>query len=233
MDGLDPDTTLMLRLQQGDLSGFEELIDRHRDSVLNLAYRFIGDRVEAEDALQEVFMRVFRARDRYEPTARFSTWLYRIATNYCLNAVKAKRAERRWSLHPVADDGQAFGPELASREQPGPDEDLERRETAAAIRDAIDRLPDNQRLAILLNKYHGRSYQEIADIMELSVMAVKSLLMRARVNLRDRLVRYLKDEFPGGLAGREVELRSSDAGPNPGQVLGDPFDGEPARETGS
>ncbi|MBN2492741.1 MAG: sigma-70 family RNA polymerase sigma factor [Planctomycetes bacterium] len=198
MDGLDPDAKLMLRLQSGDLSGFEELVDRHRESVLNLAYRFIGDRVEAEDALQEVFMRVFRARNRYEPTARFSTWLYRIATNYCLNAVKARRAERRWSLHALGANGDVFAQQIAAPDQPAPDEDFARRETAAAIRDAVDRLPDSQRMAILLNKYHGQSYQEIAATMELSVMAVKSLLMRARVNLRERLLRYLKDELPGG-----------------------------------
>ena len=187
----------IVRLQNGDLSGFEELISRHRDSILNLAFRFMGDRYEAEDAVQEVFMRVFRARNRYEPTARFSTWLYRIATNFCLNAVKARRADRWSSLYGVGEDGQAYLQDPATHREPGPEEVLEQKETAEAIREAIETLPESQRMAILMNKYHGQSYQEIAEAMDLSVMAVKSLLMRARVSLRDRLSRYLRREGEG------------------------------------
>jgi len=194
MDGSDPDTKLMLRLQNEDISGFEELVSRHKDTVLNLAFRFMGDRIEAEDAVQEVFMRVFKARRRYEPTARFSTWLHRIATNYCLNAVKARRADRWWSFHGVGEDGEDYFQDLTTRREPGPEESLEKKEIASAIRKAIDMLPRSQRMAILLNKYHGQSYQEIADNMELTVMAVKSLLMRARVSLRDRLSRFLKSD---------------------------------------
>jgi RNA polymerase sigma-70 factor, ECF subfamily len=192
MDGLDPDTRLMIRLKNGDLDSFEELIERHRDPVLNLAYRFMGDRIEAEDALQEIFMRVFRARDRYEPSARFSTWLYRIATNYCLNAVKARRADRWRSLHgPGEADFQLDWP---ATEESGPEENLARKELAGIIRGAVEGLPESQRMAIVLNKYHGQSYQEIAEAMDLTVMAVKSLLMRARLNLRERLARYVKTE---------------------------------------
>jgi RNA polymerase sigma-70 factor (ECF subfamily) len=210
MEGLDLDTKLMLRLQRGDLTGFEELIERHRDSVLNLAYRFMGDRAEAEDALQEVFMRVFRARQRYEPTARFSTWLYRIATNYCLNAVKARRADRWWSLHAVGDDGEEFHQDVAIDRREGPEDVLARKEVAEAIREAVNRLPDSQRMAIVLNKYHGQSYQEISRAMDLSVMAVKSLLMRARVNLRDRLARFLRSEVSELGSNERADRNSGD-----------------------
>jgi RNA polymerase sigma-70 factor (ECF subfamily) len=194
MEGQDLDTHLMHRLQQGDLTAFEDLISRHRESVVNLAYRFMGDRAEAEDALQEVFLRVFRARERYEPTARFSTWLYRIATNYCLNAVKARRSDRWTSLHAVDGDGEAFLPEIASEREPAPEERAEQTELAEVVRRAVESLPESQRMAIVLNKYHGQSYQEVAEAMELSVMAVKSLLMRARVNLKERLARHLKTD---------------------------------------
>jgi len=228
MEGLDPDTKLMLRLQRGDLTGFEELIERHKDSVLNLAYRFMGDRTEAEDALQEVFMRVFRARQRYEPTARFSTWLYRIATNYCLNAVKAKRADRWWSLHGVGDYGDEFHQDLAIDRSEGPEDLLARKEVAAAIREAVNRLPESQRMAIVLNKYHGQSYQEIAQAMDLSVMAVKSLLMRARVNLRDRLARYLGPEVRELGSHEEPDRDTSDVdgtGQLPGPAIHDDLHG--------
>ncbi len=193
----------MLRLQSGDLSGFEDLVARHRDSILNLAFRFLGDRNEAEDAVQEVFMRVFRARNRYEPSARFSTWLYRIATNFCLNAVKARRADRWGSLYSVGEDGQAYLQDPAAHRDQGPEEVLEQKEMAEAIRNAIETLPESQRMAILMNKYHGQSYQEIAEAMDLSVMAVKSLLMRARVSLRDRLSRYLKEGGPDQASSRD------------------------------
>lgn len=192
MEGTDLDTHLMHRLQQGDLAAFEDLISRHRDTVVNLAYRFMGDRAEAEDALQEVFLRVFRARERYEPTARFSTWLYRIATNYCLNALKARRSDRWTSLHAVDGDGESYLPEIPSEREPAPEERAEKAETAALVRQAVERLPDSQRMAIVLNKYHGQSYQEVAEAMDLTVMAVKSLLMRARVNLKESLARHLK-----------------------------------------
>lgn len=183
------DAELMRRVQSGDLAAFDELVGRHQETVLNIAYRYVAGRADAEDVAQEVFLRVFRARGRYEPSAKFSTWLFRIAVNYCLNLIKREQRHR-------AGSDEALG-RLAAETEP-PEARLERRELADAIREAVDRLPPQQRTALLLNKYDGLDYRGIADTMDLSVMAVKSLLMRARLGLRDQLGRTVKEALEDG-----------------------------------
>jgi RNA polymerase sigma-70 factor, ECF subfamily len=193
---LDPDVALMLSLKAGDDSAFTELVHRHQARVISLAYRFVGNEAEAEDLAQEVFLRVYRTRERYEPRARFSTWLYRIAANISLNALRS-RARRRAINVPLAFDSDETQEGQASQHvqdhrlaQPGAH--IERVEVRDQIRRAVDQLPDSQKVAVVLNKYEGLSYDDIASVMGCSTMAVKSLLARARTNLREKLEYYVE-----------------------------------------
>ncbi len=189
----DADVALMLDVQRGDRKAFERLLRKHQDPVLNLAYRFLGDRDEAEDLAQEIFLRVYRARDSYRPEARFATWLYRIAANACLNALRARRNRRSVSIQDIEVQGES-GHLADDAKEATPAESVLRNEMAERIREIVDGLPDTQRLAIVLNKYQGLSYEEVAESMSLSVMAVKSLLFRARERIRERLIPYLREE---------------------------------------
>ena len=193
---VDPDVALMMALKSGDQSAFGDLVARHQARVVTLIYRFVGNEAEAEDLAQEVFLRVFRTRDRYEPRARFSTWLYRIAANVSLNSLRA-RSRRRTVSMTLGGEGQETqeGQTTAQIEDlrlRAPGARLEDEELRAQIRLAIDQLPDNQKVAVILNKYENMNYDDIGATMGCSVMAVKSLLARARVNLRQRLEHYVR-----------------------------------------
>ena len=181
----DPDVALMLRVRHDEPGAFEAFVDRYKHRVLGILYRAFGRREDIEDMAQEVFLRVYRARHRYEPTAKFSTWLYTIANNVALNA-KRTRARRPTVPLVQGDTGQA-GEGLAVSQEPRPDSGLEREELAQAVQMAIDRLPPQQRIAVVLNKFEGFSYQDIAETLDMTVAAVRSLLSRARGNLRDAL----------------------------------------------
>lgn len=197
LDGLppsiqtDPDVHLMMSFQDGDEAAFEELIRRNQHKVFSIIYRFVGDRAEAEDLSQEVFLRVYRTCGRYEPTAKFSTWLYRIATNISLNAIRNRGRFHAVSLEIKQDDNDDFHREIADDDAPPPDAAMSDDELARVVMEAIEKLPDQQRTAIILNKYEGLSYEDVATILDCSVMAVKSLLSRARSNLKTRLLPYL------------------------------------------
>jgi RNA polymerase sigma-70 factor, ECF subfamily len=180
----DPDVALMLRFQAGDEGAYEQLVLKHQASVLNVVYRYLGDRALAEDAAQEVFIKVYRARRTYQPAAKFSTWLYRVAVNHCLNEIRARRAGPASSVAPIDD----------MLEEPAgadPDAGLHRQDLQRAVKAAIDALPENQRMAVVLARFHDLSYGEIAEAMGLSLVAVKSLLFRARETLKQRLARYV------------------------------------------
>ncbi len=184
----DPDVELMLRFQKGDERAFEELVRRHTRGLLNLVYRYLGDASRAEDVAQDIFVKVYRARMKYEPKAKFSTWLYRIAVNHCLNEIRARRAQPA-SAAP-ADDL------LEESSGEHPDARLHRLELQQAVKRALDALPETQRLAVLLARYEEMSYGEIAQAMGLSLEAVKSLLFRAKENLKQALARYARDGEP-------------------------------------
>jgi RNA polymerase sigma-70 factor (ECF subfamily) len=180
----DPDVQLMLRVRDGDEEAFAELVRRHRRNVLNLVYRYLGDAAAAEDAAQDVFVKVHRARHKYAPAAKFSTWLYRIAVNHCLNLIRARKARPAVAEavedlveHPSAED---------------PDARATRLELQEAVKSALQELPPQQRLAVLLARFEELSYNEIAETMDLSLEAVKSLLFRAKENLQRLLGRYAK-----------------------------------------
>jgi RNA polymerase sigma-70 factor (ECF subfamily) len=178
---------LMARIAKGDESAFQTLVERHQISVLNMIYRFIGDSTKSQDLAQEVFLRVWQTAKRYEPKAKFTTWLYRIATNLCLNELKASRRRKWLRFFHVDTEGQGSGEEDFSDGSPSPEELLLSRERSREITGALQSLPENQRMALILKRYEGLSYEEIAGILNCSVSAVESLLVRAKRNLQQKL----------------------------------------------
>ena len=190
-DDRDADAELMLAFQRGDEDAFGALVRRFQDRIVSLAYRYLGSAADAEDLAQEVFLRVYRAKGSYEPSARFSTWIYRIASNTSLNHIRGRKARRKVAGPlPSPDEGDPAS-DPADPDAAAPGDRLEMDELARVLRQIVDDLPDRQRIAILLNKYEGLGYEEVAAAMDLSVMAVKSLLTRARVNIKERLEPYL------------------------------------------
>jgi RNA polymerase sigma-70 factor (ECF subfamily) len=199
----DHDATLMLRFKGGDESAFTDLVRSYQGRVVSLAARYLGSYADAEDLAQEVFLRIYRARDNYEPTARFSTWVYRITVNAGLNHIRGRRVRRKIAatLPTGGDDGEPAV--FADLDGLSAIEQMEEDELAAVLREIVEDLPERQRIALLLNKYEGLSYEDTASAMELTVSAVKSLLTRARLNVKERLVPYLEDGVaPSEPAGR-------------------------------
>jgi RNA polymerase sigma-70 factor (ECF subfamily) len=188
----DPDVHLMMLFQDGNEDAFAQLIRRNQHKVFSVIYRFLGDRAESEDMTQEVFLRVYRTAGRYEPTAKFSTWLYRIATNISLNAIRNRSRFHPVSLEVHQDDSDDFHREIPDDNGAQPDLAMHNDELSKVVMSAIKQLPEQQKAAIVLNKYEGLSYEDVAGILDCSVMAVKSLLSRARSNLKTRLMPYLR-----------------------------------------
>ena len=190
---LDPDAALMLRVKEGDRDAFTLLVEKYKQPVMNLAARFLRDPAEAEDLAQNVFVQVFKSAARYQSTAKFSTWLFTIARNLCLNEV------RRRSRHP-ADSLDAPHPEQPERPKYqfedtrnfSPPDRLLQAELAQKIEQALAGLPENQRTAILLCRQEELSYEEIAEILGCSLSATKSLIHRGRETLKEQLKPYLR-----------------------------------------
>ncbi|MFP4053946.1 MAG: RNA polymerase sigma factor [Phycisphaerae bacterium] len=183
----------MLRFQQGDESAFEELVERNTRKVHALVYRFLGDPSQVDDLTQEVFLRIYRTAERYQPKAKFSTWLYRIVANLCFNVLRSRKRGRPVSLDLTgAEDGETYHRDLPDEKHAPPEASTDTEELRHKVSEAIQQLPENQKLAIILNKFEGKSYEDISEILTCSTMAVKSLLSRARANLRDSLWRYVK-----------------------------------------
>lgn len=197
-DDADPDAELMISFQRGDPDAFAALVRRFQGRVVSLAYRYLGSAADAEDLAQEVFLRVYRAKESYEPTARFSTWIYRITANASLNFLRGKKARRKVSGPLPAGDDDDPAPDFEDADALAPGDRMEKDELARVLRGIVDALPERQRMAIVLNKYEGQSYEDVAAAMDMSVMAVKSLLTRARVNIKEKLEPYL--------SGGEIEV---------------------------
>jgi RNA polymerase sigma-70 factor (ECF subfamily) len=176
----------MLRLRAGDEYGFGYLLDKYRTPVVHFLYRMVHQQAVAEELAQEVFLRVYRARKSYRPTAKFTTWLFRIATNVALNALRDGRM--RW-LREVSAEEESASPQLAQFADPLPtaEQSMLEEERCRKIRQAVDGLPEKQRLAVLLHKYQELDYAEIAGILGCSESALKSLLFRAYETLRVKL----------------------------------------------
>src|SRR5271154_35471 len=182
------DVQLMLDVKAGDEQSFALLLQRYRTPLVNFLYRMVRAREEAEDLAQEVFLRVYRARKDYVPSAKFTTWLFRIATNLALNSVRDNRYQRmEVSLDaPVmvdAEDGDERPLDVAEK-NPNIEQHLIEEAQKKMIRHAIDKLPEKQRAAVLLHKYQELDYGDIAKILECSESALKSLLFRAYETLR-------------------------------------------------
>jgi len=190
----DPGVQWMLAWQAGDEAAFDALIERYSSQVFALLTRFLGRRPGREDLVQEVFLRILRAKDRYQPTARFSTYLYRIAFNLAVNETQRVAGSGVLSLdQPVGTaDGSAVLGDLQAGDDPEPHTLLERDDVVEMVRAAIARLPENQRMALVLAKYHDTPYVEIADVLGSSEKAIKSLVHRARESLREWLAPCLR-----------------------------------------
>jgi RNA polymerase sigma-70 factor (ECF subfamily) len=183
---LERDAELMVRVREGDAACFNLLLDRHRIPVINFLYRMVQNQAIAEELAQEVFFRVYRSRASYEPTAKFTTWLFRIATHLALNWIRDGRHEKaHGSLNGSTNDGG-----IASQLQDGRsniEQNLVREARFHEIRQAIQALPGKQRAAVLMHKYEEMEYSQIASALSCSESAVKSLLFRAYETLRARL----------------------------------------------
>src|SRR6266540_2759823 len=182
------DVRLMGLVAQGDTSAFEEVIDRHQALVAGTAARMLGSNSDVEDIAQQVFIRVWKSARRYVPRAKFTTWLLKITRNLVFNELR--RAKRRAQI-PLQSDPGAEEIQLKDETNPAPDASLLEDELQRAIEEAIMQLPESQRMALVLRRYEQLSYEEIAGVLDLSVPAVKSVLFRARTELRSRLSRYL------------------------------------------
>ena len=182
---IESDLDLMLRVRDGDVASFEVLLRRYRLPLVSYFRRMVRDQGLAEDLAQEVFLRVYKSRERYQPEARFTTWLYRIATNLALNAIRDRRAE----VCDTAGDDPDGDPVLERFVDPQPtvEQRLMQRDRERLIRQAVEALPENQRAAVILHKYQEVDYRQIAKILGVSESAVKSLLFRAYETLRASL----------------------------------------------
>ncbi len=192
---LEPDAQLMLRVRSGDETGFDLLLAKHRGPIVGYLARMVQDRAVAEELAQETFLRVYRARATYEPTAKFTTWLYRIATRVALNAIRDTKPGRSQSL----DDETNLEQPVDRR--PNREQEMVADARFVAVRRAIASLPEKQRAAVLMHKYQELDYSQIAESLGCSVSAVKSILFRAYGTLRSRL-----EEVSSQQDGRQAQV---------------------------
>lgn len=188
---IDPDNELMKRVAKGDDEAFKLLFERHNRLAWSVIYRQLGNVAASEDLVQEAFLRVYRAAPKYEPSAKFSTWLYTVVTNLCLN-YKRDRARDRLRLVGSEEDEQGNALEQLAAVEPDEHEQDDRQKRTQAVKDAIAGLPENQRMALILSRYEEKSYEEVAEILGVTVAAVKSLTSRARTTLKEKLQRWFE-----------------------------------------
>jgi RNA polymerase sigma-70 factor (ECF subfamily) len=193
----DPGVQWMLAYQAGDESAFDRLVEAYSPQVYALLTRFLGARSNREDMVQEVFLRVIRARDRYQPAARFSTWLYRIAFNLSVNESQRASGKEFQSDASGADGAADLDrmDEITDERAADPGAHLAQSDVVRAVRRAIARLPENQRMVLILAKYEEMAYADIANVIGSSEKAVKSLVHRARENLRGELASFLQGDL--------------------------------------
>ena len=190
---LDPDVALMLRVKQGDSDAFVELVEKYKQPVMNLVYRMLRDATEAEDVAQNVFVQVHRAAPRYKVRSKFSTWLFTITRNLCLNEIRRRSRHPAQSMdapHPLQEDEPWH--QFEDAKTTSPPENLLHAELEEKIQMALSELPENQRLAILLCRQDQLSYEDIAEVLGCSVSATKSLIHRGRETLKEKLKPYLR-----------------------------------------
>jgi RNA polymerase sigma-70 factor (ECF subfamily) len=204
------DIQLMLAVKAGDEASFELLLRKYRTPLVNFLYRMVRDTAMAEDLAQEVFLRVYRAREQYAPSAKFTTWMFRIATNLALNARRdGRRRQLEVSMDQSTDDGERDAPALEiANGQPTIEHELVAQVRISAIRQAVEALPEKQRAAVLMHKYQEMDYDQIAKALGCSEAALKSLLFRAYETLRVQLASMVSSGQRSGQP-RSAEARSS------------------------
>jgi RNA polymerase sigma-70 factor (ECF subfamily) len=188
----DPDADLMLRVKQGDAAAFESLVEKYKQAVMNFVYRTLPDATEAEDLAQHVFLQVFKSAHRYEASAKFTTWLFTIARNLCLNEIRRRIRHPADSLDETYPDGDQPIRQPEETKNFAPPDALLHAELERKIEDALAALPEKQRTAILLCRGDELSYEDIAKVLGCSVSATKSLIHRGRETLKHQLKPYLR-----------------------------------------
>jgi RNA polymerase sigma-70 factor (ECF subfamily) len=190
----DSDTELMLRVKGGDRDAFRILVERYKGLVVNTIYRAIGDSWEAEDLAQRVFVKIFQAAPRWQPTAKFTTWMFTIVGNTIRNEYRRRSRHNLESIEERSDfseDGSGSSWGMEDESVVNPADHAVHRELHQQIQKAIDRLPERQRLAVILCRYEGASYEELSKVLKISIPAVKGLMHRARLALKDELKKFL------------------------------------------
>jgi RNA polymerase sigma-70 factor, ECF subfamily len=212
----DPDVRLMLEVRDDKAAAFEELMLRYQNRLVTILEHLVGRRDLAEDLAQEVFLRVYRARKRYVPGSKFSTWLFTIANNVASNSLRSQ--SRRREVNWKAPAGESTGANTLDQMAQAasslmPSRQADKSEMRSIVREAINTLNERQRMAVLLSKFESMSYEDIAETMEMSPQAIKSLLSRARGNLRAVLEPYLERGELGKVKGDELDSPEA-IGPN-------------------
>lgn len=179
----------MQLIKGGDMTAFETLVERHQALVIGTVGRMLASNADVEDVAQQVFVRIWKSARRYEPRAKFTTWLLKITRNLVFNEL---RRRKRHATTPLQPDPAGEELQIADQREQTPDASLLEQELRGAIETAIGELPESQRMAVVLRRYQELSYEEIAEVLGQSVPAVKSLLFRARTELRERLRAYLR-----------------------------------------
>jgi RNA polymerase sigma-70 factor (ECF subfamily) len=186
------DADIMLRVKTGDQSAFEYLVQKYRRPMVSFMYRMARNSAAAEDLAQEVFLRIYRSRETYEASAKFTTWLYRIATNLAVNHTRDSRHERPEVQVSLDEPDEDTGTTLELPDSSlNAEQQMVRRERMLAIRRKVEALPEQQRLAVIMHKYQQMDYKQIADVLKKSESATKSLLFRAYETLRDQLKEFI------------------------------------------
>jgi RNA polymerase sigma-70 factor (ECF subfamily) len=189
----DPDATLLIRFRNGDQAAFEILVDKFKGPVFSYIWRQIGNMNEAEDIAQNVFIQVYKSAERYEPKAKFTTWLFTIARNLCLNEFRRRQRHPLQPLEDTNSDDSSEEIQLVDTKIRSPSSNVTENELQEKIMEAIQSLPENQKTAILLCRYEGLSYLEIAKVLKTTESATKSLIHRARETLKVKLSEYLRE----------------------------------------
>jgi RNA polymerase sigma-70 factor (ECF subfamily) len=186
------DAAVMLRVAAGDEAGFKYLVEKHYRAMIHFLFRMVHNQAVAEELAQEVFLRVYRSRESYRAEAKFTTWLYRIATNLAVNNARDTKHERAaQNVYLDAPDPETGTTPDVADDEPTVEQNLLRDERMAAIRQHVMALPERQRMAVLMHKYQGMDYKQIGEVLKLSESATKSLLFRAYQTLRDKLKNFV------------------------------------------
>ena len=190
----DPDNQLMQKAGSGDRTAFKELIKKHQGTVTGIIYRYTGNHNEVEDLAQDIFLKIYKAADSYVPRAQFKTWLYKVVANHCLNFFRSqKRKAFITSLDQSLSEDHNPHIQRTDAQKEQPETLLQQQELQIALKKALSELPERQRMAIILHRFEGLSYKEVADTLGSSLSAVESLIFRAMNNLKEKLSPYKSD----------------------------------------